>query len=328
MQGFVSIGPLLFESQKPNKSEEWLDHMIRFARMSEREFFLVTRRCLFAKYYDGCRPPHAVPAYNKYGESKSKDRFMMNDETGEGYVGRMKTARAYTEPELLRRSKLFNYLEQLRGAPGRKRYRTSSRCQIEQDDYLRCVFNIFEELQLRPADRKCTMQTKRDEAVALIAVALGRRKSCRRRPILHKRDTYTQTNYRQIIANLRAEKDKTAVSGSTADWVASGFDKQKLRRPDKDGSPGAGTTVDWPLHLRDDLINLIGRSAVNKEDFTKFGALAEQIRSYVMKARTLSWPAKDLPEKLTLQFLHETPLGPGAGLDPASIAQHKYDALQ
>ena len=61
--------------------------------------------------------------------------------------------------------------------------------------------------------------------VSRVAVALGRRKSCRRRPILHKRDTYTQTNYRQIIANLRAEKDKAAVSGSTVDWVASGFDK-------------------------------------------------------------------------------------------------------
>jgi hypothetical protein len=41
LAAFVELAPLLFETERPNKSEEMLSHLYRLARCSEREFHFV-----------------------------------------------------------------------------------------------------------------------------------------------------------------------------------------------------------------------------------------------------------------------------------------------
>ena len=97
--------------------------------MSRREFYLATRRCLFHRYYDGTQVRDYLPRYSNFGESQCAHRFIMNDENGEDFVGKMKTSGSFSASELHRRSKLFNSFQNIlsrkarQGTDRRRSYR-------------------------------------------------------------------------------------------------------------------------------------------------------------------------------------------------------------
>lgn len=322
LAGFVQLGPLLFEAQSPKKSEEWLSHMIRLLVMSAREFFIVTRRCLFHRYYDGATVSNEVPEYNKYGESKSEVRTVGNDENGEDFVGRMKESGAHSVAELKRRSKLFNLLEALKARMRRKRHHSSQKCEIEHQEHLSCIFNLYNELTARSATMIRPVYSKRERAIQLIIEALKRRKVSRRKPIEHVQDKRTEVSYRQLVANMRAQEAKLNelfgrpyLPGSARDWMNQGCKHGVLRRP-KNGVPGAGTVVNWPHDFCSDV-----RQALVRIDMPegRWGASDKAVLAYLRKARPIlgrnEYLLEDGVDIFTEKFLHTTPLGPRQTLE-------------
>lgn len=315
MAGFVQLGPLLIETERPKKGEEWLSHMIRFSRMSKREYTIVTHRCLFHRYYNGTKVCSTVSKYTRFGESLGEHRNIMNDENGEDFVGRMKVSGSFSPSELHRRSKLFNTYQKMHAHTRRKRHRSSAICMVEDGNYLTCVFNIFAELQGRPHNREVENVSHRDRAVAMMMLALQRRKRCTRKPIEHVQTRRTEVSYRQIIANLRVEKTMAALAGSAADYIAKGFPQGGLRRASK-GVPGKGSEVKWPTGFVQDLHAAIVRCEISydvrKADFANFGPiLAPAVMKYVRQARSLWYSKRLIPQEFGIRFLHCTPLGEG-----------------
>jgi hypothetical protein len=336
---FIQIGPLLFEAERPKKSEEWLSHMLRFARMSSREWFLVSRRCLFHRYYDGAAVLDVTPDYDAFGASVSPIRYVLNDENGEDFVGRMKTSGAYTVAALMRRSKLFNYFERLRSHNRRKRHKSSSGCMIQEQWYLTCIFNICRALEQRPADRKVSPHGAGGRAQRLIGVVLDARKHCRRKPIDHVQSRRTEVCYRQIVADLRASSEKEGHdAGSAVDYISKGCKHGILRRP-KDGVPGEGSVVEWPRAFLQDITHAITRVGISCSaksiDFAHFGpVLAPAVKAYVKKARLKYYSQAVLPPNFDEAFLHHTPLGVSttfgverrSDLRPAQVHRRQMDA--
>ena len=79
-----------------------------------------------------------TPDYDAFGASVSPIHYVLNDENGEDFVGRMKTSGAYTVAALMWRSKLFNYFERLRSHNRRKRHKSTGGCMIKEQWYLTC----------------------------------------------------------------------------------------------------------------------------------------------------------------------------------------------
>ena len=315
--GFVQLGPLLFEAQSPKKSEEWLSHMIRLSVMSSREFFIVTRRCLFHKYYDGSEVSDETPEYDEYGESQGDVRTVGNDENGEDFVGRMKESGAHSVAALKRRSKLFNLLEALKAKWRRKRHHSSQKCDIREQEHLSCIFNLFAELSNRNATAIKTSYCKRERAIKLMAQALAGRKQHRRKPIEHVHDKRTVVSYRQLVANMRAQDAKLTeaygqpyLPGSARDWREQGCRHGVLRRP-KNGVPGAGTVVNWPKDFAGDV-----RQALVRIDLPegRWGKSDKAVLAYLKVARPHLGRNEylldaDKNDIFTEAFLHNTPLG-------------------
>jgi hypothetical protein len=111
------------------------------------------------------------------------------------------------------------------------------------------------------------------------------------------------------------------------DWIQHDFDPSVLRRDGTKGGDagvaGAGTKIDWPSKLQEELAFCIVRSGVTwslgpSGDFNNFGKSAPAVRHYVSKARgkgntlgALVGTAEELRRRLTLEVLHNTPLGSG-----------------
>ena len=177
------------------------------------------------------------------------------------------------------------------------------------------MFNIFAELQGRPHNREVENVSHRDRAVAMMMLALQRRKRCTRKPIEHVQTRRTEVSYRQIIANLRAEKAMVPLAGSAADYIAKGFPQGGLRRASK-GVPGKGSEVKWPTGFVQDLQAAIVRCEISydvrKADFANFGPiLAPAVMKYVRQARSLWYSRQLIPQEFGIRFLHCTPLGEG-----------------
>jgi hypothetical protein len=285
--------------------------------MSSREFFIVTRRCLFHKYYDGSEVSDETPEYDEYGESQGDVRTVGNDENGEDFVGRMKESGAHSVAALKRRSKLFNLLEALKAKWRRKRHHSSQKCDIREQEHLSCIFNLFAELSNRNATAIKTSYCKRERAIKLMAQALAGRKQHRRKPIEHVHDKRTVVSYHQLVANMRAQDAKLTeaygqpyLPGSARDWREQGCRHGVLRRP-KNGVPGAGTVVNWPKDFAGDV-----RQALVRIDLPegRWGKSDKAVLAYLKVARPHLGRNEylldaDKNDIFTEAFLHNTPLG-------------------
>ena len=321
---FIQLGPLLLEASKPNKCEEHLSHMMRLAMMSEREYHLVTRRCLFHEYRGGEKVVERTPQYDKFGASKGQRRTMMNGEDGEDKIGRMKESGAFSESQLIRRSKLFNYLEQQKAVSYRKRHKSSSTTHQDDPEHLVAIASLHHQLSQRPAASRKDRTSRRQAARLGLHAALERRKISRRRPIAHKDTGFVSVSFRQMVSNLRADKAAPVKACSAADYLAHDHDPNFLRRDGKGddaGVPGKGDKVDWLKKFSEEISFCVTRSGVSYQpgtggDFNNFGKSAAAARHHVRQARggrqagALVGTATELRAMITPKFLHETPLGP------------------
>ena len=208
-------------------------------------------------------------------------------------------------------------IEALKSHTRRKRHSSSQRCEIEQQEHLSCIFNLFNELAARSATAIRTEYAKRERACAVMTEALSRRKICRRKPIEHVQAKRTEVSYRQVVANMRAEADALTqlygqpyLPGSARDWEAHGCKHGHLRRPKK-GVPGVGTVVNWPHDFCSDV-----RQGLVRIDLPegRWGASDRAVLAYLRRARPILGRNEYLldAEKndiFTEKFLHTTPLG-------------------
>ena len=345
--GFVQLGPLLLEAAKPNKAEEHLSHMMRLAMMSQREYILMTRRNLFHTYRGGEKAVDVTPEYDQHGISLSTRRTVFNDENGEDFIGRLKVSRAYSEAQLIRRSKLFNPLERQRTLTYRKRHKSSSVAHMKDTDHLISIVSLLHQLDLRNIKSIRARTSQRALAAQALGGMLARRQTSQRRPIEHRNDGKVAISFRQMVANLRADNAEPKLPGSAQDWIDHDFDPKYLRK-----TPSAaqqqnnqkGAKVDWWKKLVEEVNFFVCRSGVDWRDgpagdFNNFGKRSAEVRRYVGQARgkgstagALVGSKKDLQELMTEKFMHETPLGSATvsphvlALDPFAVVTPRLAA--
>ena len=130
------------------------------------EFFLITRRCLYQRYRGGEKVTDFKPAYNKYGDSESEERFVFNDENGEDLIGKLKVSGAHTQAMIVRQSKIHNYLQQRSCRVARLPARRASQVAAESPEH-RAWLPVADIAQNRGAEQQQDSQGPLQNGVRL-----------------------------------------------------------------------------------------------------------------------------------------------------------------
>lgn len=323
LAAFIQLAPLLFETERPNKSEEILSHLYRLARCSDREFFLITRRCLYQRYRGGEKVTDFKPAYNKYGDSESEERFVFNDENGEDLIGKLKVSGAHTQAMIVRQSKIHNYLQQRTTRWYRKRHKSTARTFADDPLHISCVSNMLARIRETPAAHRLQAATcKYSLAINTLGLALRRRLICRKHVMQHKHARDVVINYRQMVANMQWLEAQPAREGSWADWVSKGMPRNGLTYRARDGT---SKPVKWHLKFASMVGGFLGMCALNcgsgpSSDVNNFGKANVAVRAYLreLRAKYLTISVAERNAMITPEFLEKTPLGTekrrGAGI--------------